>query len=133
MKIAVLICRVLLGLMFVVFGLNGLHPFIPMKGAPAMPQDAMTWTGIMMTTGWMKVLSGVQVLGGALVLSGFLLPLGMVLLCAQTFNILCFHLFLTGGHAIAPGLVTGVLELVVLYGYRDSFRGLFQTKAPLSI
>jgi uncharacterized membrane protein YphA (DoxX/SURF4 family) len=133
MKIVVLVCRVLLGLMFLVFGLNGLHPFIPMKGAPAMPPDAMTWTGIMAAAGWLKVLSGVQVVGGALVLSGFLLPVGMVLLCAETFNILCFHLFLTGGHGIGPGLATGVFELVVIYGYRDSFRGLFQMKASLSI
>ncbi|SEG13733.1 hypothetical protein SAMN05421819_1916 [Bryocella elongata] len=133
MKIVILICRVLLGLMFVVFGLNGLHPFIPMKGAPAMPPDAMTWSGIMMTTGWMKVLSGVQILGGALVLSGFFLPLGIVLLCAETFNILCFHLFLTGGQMIAPGIVTGVLELAVIFGYRDMFRGMFQARASLSI
>jgi len=129
MKIVVLICRILLGLMFLVFGLNGFLHFIPMK-ADGMPQEALTWSGIMVASGWMKVVSGVQVIGGVLVLSGILLPLGLVLLCAQTFNILCFHLFLTSGHGIIPGLATGVFELVVIYGYQNAFRPLFQGLTP---
>lgn len=35
MKIVALICRILLGLMFVVFGANILHPFMPMQMPPA--------------------------------------------------------------------------------------------------
>jgi hypothetical protein len=118
--------------MFLIFGLNGFLHFIPMKGEE-LPQGAITWMGVMMTSGWMKVLSGVQVVGGALVLSGLLLPLGLMLLCAETFNILCFHLFLTGGHGIVPGLATGMFELVVLYGYQNAFRPLFQVKTVLSL
>lgn len=132
MKIVVLICRILLGLIFLVFGLNGFFHFLPMK-AEGMPPQVITWTGIMMATGWMKAISAVQVLGGALVLTGFLLPVGVVLLCALTFNILCFHLGFMGGQGIIPGLVTGFLELAVIYGYRAHFAPLFATKATLSV
>ncbi len=130
MKIVVLICRILLGLLFVLAGAFGVfHPVEPAN----MPPQALAWSMALYVSGWGRVLSGVQLLGGLMVLSGFLLPVGLVLLCAETFNILCFHLFLTGGHMIAPGLATGVLELVVLYGYCEIFRPLFAVRVQPSI
>ncbi len=46
MKMAALVVRILLGLLFVVFGLNILHPFIPMpKEAP--PRLAADFVGAM--------------------------------------------------------------------------------------
>jgi putative oxidoreductase len=128
MKILALICRILLGLMFLVFGLNGFLHFIPMKGG-AMPPDAMTWSGIMMTSGWMRIVSTVQALGGLLVLSGVLLPLGLTLLAGVIFNILCFHLFLAGGHGIGMGLFAGLLELLCVFAYREYFRGVFARRS----
>jgi len=130
MKIVVIVCRVLLGVIFLFSGVFALaHPMKPQ----GMPAPALAWTMVLYDSGWLKVLSAVQALGGLMVLTGFFLPVGVVLLCAETFNILCFHLFLTGGHMIAPGLVTGVLELAVIFGYRDMFRGMFQARATVSI
>jgi len=47
MKIAVLIARILLGLAFLVFGLNGILHFIPQPPMP--PSDATTFATILMT------------------------------------------------------------------------------------
>ena len=71
MKIVTLIARVLLGLIFVVFGLNGFLHFIPM---PPPPPDspAMHFFTAVSTTGYMKVVSCLQILGGLLLLFNFL-------------------------------------------------------------
>jgi putative oxidoreductase len=128
MKILVLICRILLGLLFVVFGLNGFFHFIPMAG-PTPGSPLAIWIGVMMDSGWMHVINAVQIIGGLLVLSGAVLPLGIILLCPVTFNILMFHLLLAGGHGMGYGLATGVFEVVLIYYYRPYFNGIFSTKA----
>jgi len=129
MKIVAIICRILLGLMFVVFGLNGFLHFIPM--GPMPPADSLPghFFAAFAGSGWMKVVAALQVLGGLLVLIGGTLPFGLILLCPITFNILCFHILLTGGSGIGAGLAATVLELVLIYAYRANFAGILTTKA----
>jgi putative oxidoreductase len=128
MKIVSLICRILLGLIFVVFGANILHPFLPQP--PMDPAAAATkFSVIMMESGWFKFIGFFQVLGGLLVLYPGTVPLGICILTPLTVNILIFHLTLAGGHGIAPGLVTALLELVLIYAYRSSFAGIITHKA----
>jgi uncharacterized membrane protein YphA (DoxX/SURF4 family) len=92
MKIATIIVRILLGLMFVVFGLNGFLHFIPMGDPPK--GLAGEFVNALMNTSYIKVVAGLQVAGGLLVLSGRFLPLGLLLLGPVIVNILLFHLFL---------------------------------------
>jgi putative oxidoreductase len=129
MKIVALVCRILLGLMFVVFGANILHPFMPPQPLP--PADSLPghFFAAFGTSGWIKVVGLFQLLGGILVLIGGTAPLGLSFLAPVLVNILCFHLMLTGGAGIAPGLVVTILWLVVLYAYRANFAGIFTTKA----
>ncbi len=129
MKIVALICRILLGLMFVVFGLNGFLHFIPM--GPTPPPDTLVghFFASFAGSGWIKVIAALQVIGGLLVLIGGTLPLGLVILCPITFNILCFHILLTGWSGIGAGLTVTVLELVLIYAYRANFAGILTTKA----
>jgi putative oxidoreductase len=128
MKIVALICRILLGLMFVVFGANILHPFMPMQPPPAGSPPAVFF-GLFAPTGWIKVVGIFQLLGGILLLIGGTAPLGLCFLAPILVNILCFHLLLAGGAGIAPGLVATILWIVVLYAYRANFAGIFTTKA----
>ncbi len=128
MKFVPIVCRVLLGLAFVVFGSNGLHPFLPMPAPHAGTPDG-DWSIVMASSHWLQVISFLQLLGGLLVLLGGTLPLGLCILCPITFNILCFHIFLTGGKQIGAGLVITALELVLIYFYRGSFAGILTTKA----
>jgi putative oxidoreductase len=127
MKIVAIICRVLLGLMFLVFGLNYFLHFIPMPPPPAGTPPA-AFMAVMYPSGWLKAQSILQILGGALVLAGVTLPLGLCILCPITVNILLFHLLLAGGQGIAAGLGATVLELVLIYAYRGSFAGILSAK-----
>lgn len=130
MRVVALICRILLGLIFVVFGLNGFFHFIPMKGAmPPATTPAGEWMDAMMKSGWMHHVSFFQVLGGVLVLIGGTLPLGLVILGPIIANILMFHILLMGGHGIGMGVFAAILEIVLLWAYRANFAGIFTTTA----
>lgn len=122
MNKAILVVRILLGLIFFVFGLNGILHFLPQPPMP--PSDAATFATIMQHSKWMTFVALLQVIGGLLLLVGRYVPLGLTLLAPILVNILLFHALLmpTG---IAAGLVCTVLELFLLYAYRRSFRGLF--------
>jgi len=129
MKIVVLICRILLGLMFVVFGANILHAFLPPQPMPPADSLAGHFFAAFGGSGWIKVVGLFQLLGGVLILIGGTAPLGLSFLAPVLVNILCFHLLLIGGVGIAPGVVATILWLVVLYGYRANFAGIFTAKA----
>ena len=128
MKYLYLICRILLGLMFVVFGANILHPFMP---APPPPpgSPAAQFMAVMGPIGWMHHVGFFQVLGGLLVLIGGTAPIGLCILGPILVNILIFHILFMGGHGIGPGLVATLLEIILIYGYRSNFAGIFTYKA----
>ena len=129
MKIATLICRILLGLMFVVFGLNHFLHFIPMGPPPPAGTPAANFMGSMMATGWMRIVAAFEVAGGLLVLIGGTAPIGLVLLGPVIFNALLFHLLMAGGHEIAAAAVAALLEIVCLVGYRTYFAPIFTASA----
>ena len=128
MKIAVTIARILLGLGFVVFGANILHPFLPM---PPPPEGSLAaqFMGVMIPSHWMELVGLFQLVGGILVLIGGTAPIGLVLLGPVLVNILACHVFIMSGEGIAPGLIFSLLEVFVIYGYRDYFRAIFTTRA----
>jgi hypothetical protein len=84
-------------------------------------------------SGWMKVIGLFQLVGGILILIGGTTPLGLCLVSPVVVNILCFHLLLTGGVGIGPGLVVTALWLIVFYAYRANFAGIFNLKATPAI
>ncbi len=128
MKILTLICRILLGLIFVVFGANLMHPFMPMQMPPAGSPPAQFF-GVMSSSGWMHHVGFFQFLGGLLVLIGGTAPLGLVILGPILVNILIFHTLLMGGHGIGMGLFVTLLEIFLIYAYRSNFAGIFTYKA----
>ena len=124
MKIASLIARYLLGLMFTVFGLNGFFHFIP-QPMPANPlaQQFLIAVGVSHFAAFF--FTG-QVLAGLLLLTGFFVPLALIILAAELYNILAYHLTLAPG--IPPALVACVLWILVFLQYKDSFTGVLQQK-----
>src|SRR5437762_13804709 len=92
MKIATIIARVLLGLMFVVFGSNIFLHFLPMPPLPATL--AGDFSKALMQSHYIYVVGLLQVVGGFLLLIGRYVPLGLVLLGPVIVNILLFHSFL---------------------------------------
>ncbi len=131
MKIAIIISRLLLGAGFIIFGLNILYPFMPM---PPPPEGSLTqqYMMVMIPTHWMALVGIFQLLGGILVILGRTAPLGLVCLGPVLVNILAFHILITEGQGIAPGLVFSGLEIFLIYAYRSYFSGLFTTEASPS-
>ena len=121
MKIVTLIARILLGLIFVVFGLNGFLNFL--KGP--MPSGlALQFIGALIQSHYFWVVAGLQVAGGALLLANRFVPLALVLLGPIIVNIICYHAFLNPSGAVLAAVVT-VLWLIVFYGKRQNFSGIF--------
>jgi putative oxidoreductase len=89
MKIVVLVARVLLGLMFVFFGLNGFLDFLP---APPLTGVPGAFLGALMTSHYVYLVCAVQVLGGLLLIVNQFLPLGLALLAPVIANIITYHL-----------------------------------------
>jgi putative oxidoreductase len=126
MKIATIIARTLLGLMFVVFGLNAFLQFMP---APPPKGLAGDFTKALFVSGYFYVIAVLQIAGGALLLVGRFVPLGLTLLGPVIVNILLFHIFLEpAGLVIA--LVVSASALFLLWAYRGAFAGLVKAKVP---
>jgi putative oxidoreductase len=121
MKIATIIARVLLGLIFVVFGSNAFLNFIPMPPPP--PGLAGDYTKVFLDSGYVYVIGGFQLIGGLLLLIGRFVPLGLTILGAIIVNIWAFHLLMAPEPAgMAPAFVVSLLELFLLWRYREAFR-----------
>jgi putative oxidoreductase len=125
MKIAVLIARILLGLVFVVFGLNGFLNFI--KG-PLPSGVAGQFLVALMQSHFVFVVSAVELAGGALLLANRYVPLALVLLGPVIVNIFFYHLLMD-----RSGLIIAIV-VIILWGlitlrHRQSFSGLFVQRA----
>jgi putative oxidoreductase len=122
MKIATVIARVLLGLIFVVFGFNGFLHFIHM---PPPPPDspAGQFFAAVSTTGFMSVIFLLQIVGGLLVLIGFYVPLGLTILCPIIFNILLFHICMAP-QGLPLAILCSLLALFLIWRYWANFGGL---------
>jgi uncharacterized membrane protein YphA (DoxX/SURF4 family) len=115
------IVRVLMGLMFFVFGLNGFLNFIPQPKTP-MPEGAMAFAGALVKTGYMfPLVMGTQLLVGILLLLNRFVPLALALIAPIIVGIMTFHIFLAPS-GIGPGAVVLVLELYLAWSYRQAFR-----------
>jgi uncharacterized membrane protein YphA (DoxX/SURF4 family) len=117
MKIVALIARILLGAIFLVFGLNGFFHFIP---APPLPGLAGEFTHALLASGYVYLVSGVQVIAGFLLLANQFVPLALVLLGPVIVNIIVFHLSMQPS-GLPPGLVVMVLWLILAYRCRALF------------
>ena len=117
--------RVLLGLVFFVFGLNGFLGFVPQ---PPMPDKAGAFMGGLAAAGYMfPLIKGVEVIGGALLLSNRFVPLALALIAPNIVNIVLFHAALApAGLGIA--LVVLALELVTVWWYRDAFASMLRAR-----
>lgn len=117
MRYVILGARILEGLIFLIFGLNGLLHFFNM---PLPTGDALTWFGIMATHHWMNFVAVVQLVGALLLLVGRFVPLGLTLLAPVIVNILLYHALLWP-HGYALAILALILELFLLAVYWRSF------------
>jgi putative oxidoreductase len=118
-RIVFVTARILLGLMFLAFGLNGFVPFIPPP--PSIPPAAMAFLAAMVTPHFSYFVFGVQAVCGALLLAGRFVPLTIVTLAAVLASIIAFHITMWPATLIPMPLIATALWFVVAWGVRDSF------------
>jgi putative oxidoreductase len=125
MRIFTIIARVLLGLVFVVFGSNAFLHFLPM---PPLPQGVTgEYLHAFFASGYVYVIGGFQVVGGLLLLIGRFVPLGLTILCAIIVNIWAFNLLMAPEPAgLLPAIVVTFLELFLVWRYRNAFAGILR-------
>lgn len=127
MKIAVLIARVLLGLLFTVFGLNGFLHFIPMQAPTGLAGQYM---GALFVSHYLVAVFLLQLIGGVLLLVNRFVPLALLLLGPVIVNILLFHATMAP-EGLPLALFGIVLWLTVFVAVRSAFRGVFVQKVEV--
>ena len=110
MKIAALIARILMGLAFLVFGLNGFFNFIP-QGPPPSGAAGEFLDAIVKSHFFMMV-AAVQIIGGVLLLVNRFVPLALVILGPVIVNIFFFHLLMLPS-GLPQAIVVVILWCVV--------------------
>ena len=127
MKIASHIAGGLLGLLFLVFGLNFFLNFIPMPNDPS-PADAphKLFMAALAPTGYLAFVKVMEILGGVLVAIPKTRNLGLLVLGPIILNILAFHAFLLKGAGLADPMILGICALAafLLWSGRKSFAAL---------
>ena len=121
MKIASIIARYLLGLIFLVFGLNGFLHFIPM---PAPTGLAAQFAGAIFVSHYWVVVFGLQVIGGVLLLVNQFVPLALVLLGPVIVNIFFFHA-LMAPEGIPLAIVVVLLWTILAVRNKQHLAGIF--------
>jgi uncharacterized membrane protein YphA (DoxX/SURF4 family) len=125
MKTTVLIARVLLGLLFLVFGLNGFLQFIP---APPPSGIAGQFLGALFVTHYLSVVFALQIVAGALLLVNRFVPVALTILAPLLVNIALFHAFMAPA-GYAPAVIAVVLWAIVFARERGAFRPLLAAKS----
>lgn len=129
MKVAVLIARIVMGLVFAVLGFNKVVTFLPL---PMPTGQAGAMMLLMYTHKWLIVYGLIETASGLMLLAGRFVPLGLTLLAGMLTNILLFHITFEPKGLPIP-LVLGLMEVFLVYAYRASFAGIFAAKAQPAV
>jgi putative oxidoreductase len=126
MKITTVIARFLLGLIFLIFGLNGFLHFLP----STLPSGtAGQFVGALFVSHYLVVVFVLQIVSAILLLTNRYVPLALVLLGPIIVNILLFHLLMAPS-GLALAIVVMVLWILVFLSVRSAFAGLLQQRLP---
>jgi hypothetical protein len=124
MKTITVIARYLLGLVFLVFGLNGFFHFIPM---PPPTGPAAQFFGALYVSNYLAIIFLLQIIPAILLLLNRYVPFALTLLAPIIANILLVHLLmLPSGLPLA--IIVTVLWGVVFLSVRSAFASLFQQR-----
>ena len=130
MKIAVLIARTLLGLLFFVFGLEFFLKFMNMAQPPMSPAATAFNTGLYGSGYFFQFLKGLEVVCGLALLLNRFTAFFLLVLFPITVNIFLFHVELApDGAAMGAGIL--VVHLFLGYAYRKYYASIF-TASPVA-
>ena len=122
----VTLTRVVLGALFVTFGLNGFLGFLPQ---PSVGPAAGAFLGGLAAAGYFfPLLAGVKVLAGLALLSNRFVPLALVVVAPIVVQALLFHAFLDPA-GIAPALIVLAGGVVLAWAHRATFAPVLEPRA----
>ena len=121
MKIAIVIARILLGLIFTAFGVNTFLHFIPM---PPPAGDAGVFAGLLFKYGWFVFISILYLIAGILLLINRYVGVALTILGPIIVVILLFHITMNP-EGIGLALVVAVLEIFLIYAHWHHFRPIY--------
>ena len=127
MKITTVIARFLLGLIFLVFGLNGFLHFIP---SPPLSGVAGQFVGALFVSNYLVVVFLLQIVSAILLLINRYVPLALAVLAPIIVNILLIHTLMAPS-GLPLAIIVTVLWILVFLSVRSAFDGLFQPRLPL--
>ena len=115
-----MVVRILLGLFVLVFGLNKFFNFLPM---PELSADAGAYFGALSNSKTLMLVALVEIVAGlALIFNKYGALLALILM-SVSINAVLFHAVLDPG-GIAGALVLLILNIAVLFGYKDKYKTL---------
>ncbi len=124
----VLAARLLVGLMFIVFGLNAFLGFIQIP--PPSTEVAQRFMKVLyVDSHYLKAVKVLEILGGTLLLLNRFVSLAVVILMPIAVNILFYEIFLTG--SVGPGIMLVALLSFLLLAYRRQFAPVFASNPKI--
>jgi putative oxidoreductase len=127
MKTALLIARVVLGLIFVVFGLMFFFPKVVPMTPPAMSPAASAFAGGLYGSGYfLQYLKCIEIISGLFLLLNRFTAFFLLVLLPITVNIFLFHAILAP-YGAPIGTAVIALNLFLCFGYRKYYSGVFTT------
>lgn len=123
---ALLGARVLFGLAFLVFGLNGFLNFMP---NPPMTPEAGALLGAFAKTGYFfPLVKLVEIIAGALILFGLFTPFALALIFPILIGITSIHLFLNPA-GLPIMIFFHLLHSFLVHGHWANFKSVMVMKA----
>jgi putative oxidoreductase len=122
MKVTSTIARYLLGIIFLVFGLNGFLHFIPMPLPSGVAGQFFMALGV---SHYFVIVFLLQLIAAVLLLAGRYVALALAIIAPVAVNILCYHAFMAPS-GLPMAVILSVLWLLAAINVRPAFAGLFQ-------
>jgi putative oxidoreductase len=124
-KTASSVTRILLGIVFTAFGLNGFLNFIPTGPAPA--GFAGQYLGALESSHYLTVVFVLEFVAGILLLMNRYVPFALTTLAAIIVNILLFHILMAPA-GLPPAVIVALLWIGSVWNVRSAFGGLLQSR-----
>jgi uncharacterized membrane protein YphA (DoxX/SURF4 family) len=119
----------LLGLAFLLFGINHFVPFLPPLDPPPAGSPPALFFGAIVPTGFLSFVKVLEIVGAVLVAIPLTRSIGLLVLGPIVINILAINIFVIGGGAVfqPPVIAVSVLSAFVLWNERTKFLGLIKS------
>jgi putative oxidoreductase len=123
MKKALNIIRIIFGVLIAIFGANKFFNFMP---APSdLPDSIMNYMSALMATKTLYLVGAVEFIAGLSFIFNKYGALMAIILMSVSVNIILFHITLNPD-GIGPGVVMFLLNILMLFNYRDKYRDLLK-------